>query len=67
MHTFLSLVTVAEEHAVAVRGDAVRIMEDVYLDSDPARHVGVQVTLTDGTTYTVKGSVDELIKQLEAY
>jgi len=63
---FMTMNTVADGHRVAVRISDVRALENVHRDdSGDGEVVGVQVSMADGSTYVVRGSVDELLKSME--
>jgi hypothetical protein len=59
--SFITLTAFVDGHSVAVRLDAVRVVEDEMVDDKPA----ARVTLTDGTQFLVRGDVCAILTQLE--
>lgn len=62
----LTLTAVSDGHHIAVRPDAVRVIEDIPLEgNEPHEYPKASVLLCDGSQYTVRGSVDAILKDLE--
>ena len=63
MRNFISLTRVADNAAVAIRRDSVRLIEEGF--ADEGRPAFSTLTLVDGSVLAVVGTVEEIIAQLE--
>ena len=59
--TFIVFTAFVDGHSIAARIDAVRVVEEEQVDEKKA----ARVTLTDGTQFVVRETVDTILVQME--
>lgn len=63
---FLSLTALSDGRRIAVRPDAVRVIEDIPLEEgDASEYPKASVTMSDGTFFAVRGPAEAILKDLE--